>query len=250
MYYCCGTTDIGNVRDNNEDAYMINRIVMTQATMESNLNAPFIIGVADGVAGETSGEVASKLALELLCSTKYNKKTDLSKKILNIHRYLRRYGITHKSVNMQTTLCALAVDEDNKAVLANVGDSRMYLYKRNNIKQLSTDQSLVQMLYENGHITKQEQQNHSKRHIIFPVLGHLTVDPQIEITQIENGICYGDLIIICSDGLSDYLTKGEFENILAEPMRLPKRLSMLIERAKENGSPDNITVLGISTYEE
>ena len=66
------------------------------------------------------------------------------------------------------------------------------------------------------------------------------------MTEIEGGIKKGDIIIICSDGLSDYITTGEFEEILAMPMRLPKRLRRLIDAAMDNGSTDNITVVGIS----
>ena len=66
MFYCCGITDTGCVRDHNEDAFLINKIVMSKAQLESELHTPFIVGVADGVAGENSGEVASRLALELV----------------------------------------------------------------------------------------------------------------------------------------------------------------------------------------
>ncbi len=251
MYYCCGKTDIGNTRSNNEDSFLINKIVMTQAQIESNIRSPFIVAVADGVAGEASGEIASRLALELLSNIKYSKKTDLNRKIINIHNFLRRYGITHnKSINMQTTLCALAVDEFDNATLINIGDSRMYRFRGGSIEQLSTDQSLVQLLYDQGHITKEEQSSHAHRNIIFPVLGHLTADPTIEISEIEGGICYGDLIIICTDGLSDYISKVDFEEILALPLGMPKRLSMLIDKALANGSPDNLTVMGISAFEE
>lgn len=251
MYYCCGMTDIGAVRSNNEDAFLINKIVMNQAQMESSLNNPFIVAVADGVAGEASGEIASKLALELVSNIKYSKKIDLHKKIMNIHSCLRKCGRESKSsINMQTTLCALAVDEDNSAVLINVGDSRMYRYRGGIIKQLSTDQSLVQMLYEQRHITKEQQKSHAQRNIIFPVLGHLTAEPKIDIAPIDGGIAYGDLILICTDGLSDYLTNGEFEETLALPIRLPKRLSKLVELAIKNGSSDNITVIGVSAYED
>lgn len=247
MYYCCGITDKGAVRDKNEDAYLVNKIVLSQAQMESDMSPPFIAAVADGVGGEASGEVASKMALELLSSVRYSKKVNMNTKVMNIHNRLRRYGMTHGgSENMQTTLCALAIDEDDRAYIVNVGDSRLYRCRDGEIKQLSTDQSLVQLLYEQGRITRDEKLTHARRNVIFPVLGNIADDPVPEITEIDGGIKKGDLIIICTDGLSDYLTKGEFEDTLAKPMRLSKRLRALIDTAIKNGSPDNVTVVGIS----
>ena len=247
LYYCCGISDKGAVREHNEDAYLVNKIVLSQAQMESDVSAPFITAVADGVGGEASGEIASRMALELLSGVKFGKKVDLRAKLLAIHAKLRRYGITHgSSANMQTTLCALAVDENGRAFVANVGDSRMYRCRGGIIRQLSTDQSLVQLLYEQGKITQEEKKTHAQRNVIFPVLGNISDDPDPMITEIEGGIKKGDIIIICSDGLSDHITAGEFEEILALPMRLPKRLRRLVDTAIDNGSTDNITVVGVS----
>ncbi|MBQ5333327.1 MAG: serine/threonine-protein phosphatase [Oscillospiraceae bacterium] len=247
MYYCCGISDKGAVREHNEDAYLVNKIVLSKAQMESDVNAPFIAAVADGVGGEASGEIASRMALELLSGVRFGKKVDLRAKLLSIHSRLKRYGITHgSSANMQTTLCALAVDENGRAFVANVGDSRMYRCRGGIIRQLSTDQSLVQLLYEQGKITGEEKKTHAQRNVIFPVLGNIADDPDPMVTEIDGGIKKGDIIIICSDGLSDYITSGEFEEILAMPMRLPKRLRRLIDTAIDNGSTDNITVVGVS----
>ncbi len=247
MYYCCGITDKGAVRDNNEDAYLINKMVMSQAQLESDIRPPFITAVADGVGGEAAGEVASHLALELLGSVRYNRRVNIFTKIMNIHGKLKKYGASHGDANnMQTTLCALAVDEDERAYLVNVGDSRMYRCRGGELRQLSTDQSLVQMLYEQGRITRDEKRTHAGRNVIFPVLGNAADDPTPEITEIDGGIKEGDLIIICTDGLSDYLTTGEFEDTLALPMHLSKRLRRLVDLAIKNGSPDNITVIGIA----
>ncbi|MGN0665240.1 MAG: PP2C family protein-serine/threonine phosphatase [Huintestinicola sp.] len=251
MYYCCGISDKGSVKEHNEDAFLINKIVLSKAQMESDMKPPFIAAVADGVSGEASGEVASRLALELLSGIRYNSRVKLRPKVMGIHTKLKKYGSTHAgSANMQTTLCALAVDESDNAYVINVGDSRMYRYRSGCLKQLSTDQSLVQLLYEQGKITREEQKHHAQRNIIFPVLGSLDDDPDPQIRRIPCGIRRGDIIIICTDGLSDYITMGEFEEILEMPMRLSKRLGRLVETAIKNGSTDNITAVGISAYDE
>ena len=232
MYYCCGISDKGAVCDSNEDAVLINKRVFTDDHEECELEAPFIAAVADG---------------EQLSALKYGKKTDLSAKLMNIHTKLRRYAAVHSGhANMQTTLCALAVDEDERAFAVNVGDSRMYRCRGGCIRQLSTDQSLVQMLYEQGRITADEKKTHAQKNVIFPVLGNASEEPQPCITEIIGGVQRGDIIIICSDGLSDYITQGEFEEILALPMRLPRRIAKLAEAAIKNGSPDNVSVVGVS----
>lgn len=250
MFYCCGITDKGSVRDHNEDAFLIHKSVITNSETETEINAPLIAAVADGVAGEASGEVASRKALELLSAVKPSPKTDYLQKIMSIHRSLQKYGISHNTRNMQTTLCALIAEQDGKATMINIGDSRMYLYRQGRIKQLSRDQSLVQMLYEQGHITPEERHGHARKNVIFPVLGSLNDDPEPQISEIEGGFIHGDIVMICTDGLSDYLTAGEFEEILSLPKRLPKRLSDMTERAVLNGSPDNVTAVGITYLED
>lgn len=250
MFYCCGITDKGTVRENNEDAFLINRIVMTSAEMESNVSAPMIAAVADGVGGEASGEVASRMALELISDLKPSRKTDYGKKLAAVHHSLQRYGITHDTENMQTTLCALAVDDTGAAVMINVGDSRMYLFRGGRIKQLSRDQSLVQMLYEQGRITSEQKLHHSGKNVIFPVLGSLSETPKPQIAPIDGGLLHGDVIIMCSDGLSDNLTNGEFEDILSQPKKLPKRLADLVKRALDNGSRDNVTVVAVTCFSD
>ncbi|MBQ8568108.1 MAG: serine/threonine-protein phosphatase [Oscillospiraceae bacterium] len=250
MYYCCGITDTGCVREHNEDAFMINRTVMSDNNLESSLKGPFIVAVADGVAGEADGDVASKMALKMLSDIRPTRRTDFKKKIMDIHRKLRKYGEKHRrSSNMQTTLCALAVDEKGSHSVINVGDSRLYRMRNGSLKQLSTDQSLVQMLYADGRISYEERLYHKNRNIIFPVLGNNSSDPDPQVIPIEP-MEHGDLILICSDGLSDYITKGEFEEILSLPLKLPKRLAKLTETAMKNGSPDNITVLAVSQLAE
>ena len=186
MYYCCGISDVGNTRAHNEDAFLINKIVMTKARMESSLSIPFIIGVADGVAGEKSGEIASRLSLQLLSNIKFCSATNLKKKILDIHENVRSYGLNHdESLNMQSTLCALAVDENNEAYSVNIGDSRMYRFRDGEIIQLTKDQSLVQLLVDAGEISREESREHQKRNVIFPVIGNFTIFHILENSLVE-----------------------------------------------------------------
>lgn len=250
MYYCSGISEKGNVREKNEDAFLINHTVMggtDSSLLEGPLTAPFIAAVADGVGGERCGERAARLCLELLSNIKFSSKVNLSKKVLEIHEGIRRYGMAHKEcMNMQTTLCALAADENGKVYTVNVGDSRIYRYRGGELSQVTTDQSLVQMLYDAGKITDFEKRTHAQRNVIMPVMGNISEKPTPDVRLIEGGICHGDVFLLCSDGLSDYLPIDEMEEIMAEPLKLTKRLRMLCDKALGRGSKDNITVVGLT----
>ena len=245
MYYCCGLTDKG-IMPHNEDALLIFRSVIDEGSSEQTLDAPFIAAVSDGVSGESSGEVASRTCLEMLSELHYSSRTDLAQELLSIHeRLAQKSAETPELRNMQATLCGIAVDEHGGAVSFNVGDSRLYRFRGGRMTQLSRDQSLVQLLYEEGTITLAERRTHIHRNIIFPAFGNLNTPPKIDIVPLEGGLCYGDVLLMCSDGLSDYISPLDMEEILELPASLPERLSMLVKKASANQSKDNSTVVAV-----
>jgi len=124
----------------------------------------------------------------------------------------------------------------------------LYRYRGGRLRQLSTDQSLVQMLYADGTITKEEQKTHKFRNIISPVMGNDTTAPNPDVVDLGEQMQYGDLLLLCTDGLSDYVPSSEIEEILALPAALPKRLGRLVDRAVANGGRDNITVIAAAVY--
>ncbi|MDE6708261.1 MAG: serine/threonine-protein phosphatase, partial [Oscillospiraceae bacterium] len=160
MYYCCAITDKG-IRTHNEDALLIHRTVLTEGVTEQKLSSPFLIAVADGVAGEQSGEIASSKCLEMLRQISFSSHVNMEKKLNTIHESLAKIGAKQEHTrNMQTTLCAMGVDEHDMFYSINVGDSRLYRYRDSELLQLSTDQSFVQLLFEEGIITQEELQHH------------------------------------------------------------------------------------------
>lgn len=250
MFYCCGITEKG-VMPHNEDALMIGKNVITNGAVEYHLDSPFIAAVSDGVSGEASGEVASNMCLELLSNVKYNKKVKLKSRIMDIHEQLAKYSSEHsENANMQATLCGVAINENNRIHIVNVGDSRLYRYRGGRIKQISRDQSLVQLLYEEGTITHEEKKTHVHRNIIFPVLGNLSSRPEIHVELLQSSMQYGDILLLCTDGLSDYISHLDMEEILEMPKSLPQRLKLLTEKALEKGGSDNISIIAIVYYDE
>lgn len=250
MYYCCGITEKG-VMPHNEDAMLIGKNVTDSGASEQMLDAPFIAAVSDGVSGELSGELASRMCLEYLRDVKYTRKTRLKQKLLEIHRKLADYSTENPDMhNMQATLCGIAVDEHNNIHTINVGDSRLYRYRGGRLKQISRDQSLVQLLYEEGSITKEERRTHVHRNIIFPVLGNISSEPEIEVLPLEDGIKYGDILLLCTDGLSDYLSPLDIQEILELPKNLPQRLEMLVKKALDKKCEDNVTIIAVVYCED
>ncbi|MBR1554171.1 MAG: serine/threonine-protein phosphatase [Oscillospiraceae bacterium] len=245
MYYCCAITDKG-IRPHNEDALLIHRTVLTDGVTECELSSPFLIAVADGVSGEQSGELASSACLHMLKDVSFNSRIDMEQKLFSIHEALAELGSKQEETrNMQTTLCAVGVDEADMIHSMNVGDSRLYRYRNEHLQQLSRDQSFVQVLYEQGAISADERQNHARRNIIFPVLGNLTEQPDFDVREHHERIEYGDILLLCSDGLSVYVTKPEMEEILAMPKPLVRRLQLLMELAMQNHCSDNITIIAL-----
>lgn len=242
MYYCCGITEKG-IMPHNEDALLIGRHVMTAGMVEQRMNPPFAMAVSDGVSGENAGEVASVMCLEGVRELEDYRKSQLHTGLMKIHGKLVEHSRNAPDhCNMQTTLCGIAVDEDHRVFDFNVGDSRLYRFREGHLRQLSRDQSLVQLLYEEGTITKEERKTHVHRNIIFPALGNLKDNPRIDIDEVEGGFEYGDVLLICSDGLSDYLSSLDIQEIMEYPKSLTNRLELLVKKALDRGCCDNISV--------
>ncbi|MDO5560034.1 MAG: serine/threonine-protein phosphatase [Oscillospiraceae bacterium] len=247
MFYCCGITEKG-LKEKNEDAILIHNTVMTEGKMELRVDHPFMMAVCDGVSGEKSGDVAARMCLGELAKSQFDSELNLQQKISRIHKQLKHYGLFHKSSeNMQTTICGFAVDENEAMYCINVGDSRLYRFRDTILKQISRDQSLVQMLYDQGKIAYEEKRKHVHRNIIMPVLGNNDSKPVIDINLIEEKAENGDVYLVCSDGLSDYTINSEIEEILSMPMSMSKRLELLVENSLNKGCKDNISIVA-ATY--
>ena len=241
MFYCCGITNKG-IMPHNEDAFLIGKEVRDEGSVSLNIDIPFVAAVSDGVSGERSGEMASRMCLGIMGGMNFFSAENLASDLYSIHNRLTE--ISRQSIelnNMQTTLCGFVAVEKDKIISFNVGDSRLYLYRDDYIRQLTRDQSLVQMLYEEGSITFEETKTHIHRNIICPVFGNLKAKPQIDTKEFE--IQHGDILVLCTDGLSDYVSALEIQEVLELPKSLEKRLELLVNKALEKGSQDNITII-------
>ena len=250
-YYIYGLTSKGNVRDNNEDRILVYNDVVSSGSCSTKLSAPFIAAVCDGVGGENAGEVAAELCLKQLSELNYRSNVDLKRAVLDIHHDIKRKGIGESlSSNMQTTLCALAVDESGEAVCVNVGDSRMYRFVNAAIRQISTDQSYRQFVYEHGGEGDVARIDPKLRNAIVSSVGSTTNEPEIELIQLVTkfGKEPDDTILIVSDGISDYVTEQQLEIGMGLDLPLSQKLEAIAQLALDNGSADNLSIVGIKPY--
>lgn len=229
-------TDVGKVRQNNEDFYGEFRIDTEH----------MVFVVADGMGGHNAGEVASRLAVLTFFESykKYIEEVKEPEKAIELAFYDANKRVFEEGVGkesqqgMGTTLSVLVLKGGN-AFLGHVGDSRIYLIREDECKKLTRDHSLVGKLRENGVISEEEARVHPRRNILYLSLGvKESITPQI-----SGGIELkdGDIFVVCSDGLSNMVTDEEIKIIsINNPPK--KAVEKMIEIAKERGAPDNVTV--------
>ena len=161
--------------------------------------------------------------------------------MLNIinHKILKKGSNNQKYKGMGTTL-TLGVIKDNYLVLGHIGDSRAYLYHNDSLKQLTDDHSYVADLLKKGVITKEEAKNHPKKNMLLRALG---LEEDIEIDILDYDLVSGDLLLFCSDGLTNMKSDEEIESVLGKNLSLQEEADLLSSKANEAGGYDNITAV-------
>ncbi len=250
-YYIYGYTSKGNIREENEDRILVDGRIRFEGSRYSTVSAPFIAAVCDGVGGEKAGELAAQTCLEELAKVRYRSDVDMKSAVMDIHRKVKKHGVIGQgTLNMQTTLCALAVDEAGEALCVNVGDSRMYRYVNAAIRQISTDQSYRQFIYEHGSEGEVARIDPKLQNAIVSSVGSLTNEPEIEIIPLVTrfGKEPDDMILIVSDGISDFVSEQQLEIGMGLDLPIGQKLEAIAQLAVDNGSTDNISIVGIKPY--
>lgn len=229
-------TDTGNVRPQNEDAYVA---------------SDQLFAVADGMGGHNAGEVASALATTLLLERAVGQTLTpewFVEAITLINRTIHESAAeSTERRGMGTTICALALvkplgetTEPQQVALANVGDSRIYLARSGTFRQLSVDHSYVQELVTEGLITEEEARVHPRRNIVTRALG---IDDRVAVDSWLIPLFSGDRFILCSDGLVDEVPTADIAALAAQQREPQIIADALVALAKRNGGRDNITVV-------
>jgi serine/threonine protein phosphatase PrpC len=221
-------TDTGRQRRDNEDNAFV--------------RAPLFV-VADGMGGAQAGEVASALAVEEFRQALPDSGTPeerLSGRIREANRRIyERSRVEHEHAGMGTTLTAVYVDDDNLAV-AHVGDSRAYLFRDGGLVRLTQDHSLVEELVRQGKLTEAQAAEHPQRSIITRALG---IEGDVEVDTWTYPVRAGDVVLLCSDGLTSMIDEDQVAQILGGEASLDRAGDRLIRAANDAGGRDNITVV-------
>ena len=228
------TTHVGQVRDGNEDNFV---------------SIDGLYFVADGMGGHSAGEVASEIAVRILQEVYTDPKVRVSSPGLladaistaNTAIFMEAMHDSSKT-GMGTTLTGLAVTNgpDNQIVVANVGDSRTYLWRHGELRQITKDHSHVQTLVDRGAITRAEARVHFQRNIVLRAMG---IESWVDIDTFPMTVEDGDRFIMCSDGLVDEADDDEIETEIRLSVSVQDLADRLVDLANRNGGRDNITVV-------
>jgi PPM family protein phosphatase len=227
-------TDVGRVRDGNEDAYLVDDTIGLAA-------------VADGIGGHRAGEVASAIAIEALRAAITGGRT-LREAIEDANAAVFTKAQTDRDLRgMGTTLTAGTLVAGNTVLLGHVGDSRAYLLHDGELRQVTVDHSLVEELKQEGKLTADEAAVHPQRSIITRSIG---TDPEVDVDVYPVELSAGDRIVLCSDGLTDMVHAEDISAVLRREDDPTRAASALVDAANQAGGVDNITVVVVAVTDE
>ncbi len=208
-----------------------------------------IFMVADGMGGHNAGDVASKIAVEAVVNYFYSSKTENNAictraKVLESIKFANsaiiQFSRTHHRFSEMGTTLTIACVQNDKVFIGHVGDSRAYIIKNGVVNQITRDHSLVQELYENGTITKEQMSSHPNRNMLTRALG---AADSIDIDYFEIRFQHGDLLLLCTDGLNLYVDIEQNIDLFRSGCSIEEVVNSLGQRALNAGGADNITII-------
>ncbi len=253
-----GRTDVGRMREHNEDAFVVADLTRGNATLQPEVRS-HVVGdrgslfmVADGMGGAAAGEIASAMAIEEVLSELSSKLTAgdapteegfamaIKRATSAANAKIHMFAVEHPEFRGMGTTATVAGVFGDSVYLAQVGDSRAYLVRAGVAQQITKDQSLMQRLIEAGELTVEEAEQSERRNIILQALGP---EPQIKVDLTSQQLRRGDVLVLCSDGLSGQVRADDIARIITEEPDLMTACKRLIDLANDAGGPDNITVI-------
>lgn len=244
-----GLTNTGMIRDHNEDAYKL----PMDADAGTLASKGYLYVLADGMGGHQKGEVASAVTIETVNSEYYTAVTPLEgqdpveaiSEALSNAIEKANSQVLNATEGGGTTVVAAVLYEDS-LVAMNVGDSRAYLLRDNQLRQLSKDHSLVRRLVEMGKISEEEALTHPRRNVLYQALGQ---GSDVEIHISSETLQAGDVVILCSDGLWGEVTEPEIKQVLQQSSSPFEAARQLIDKANASGGADNITAIIVYVFD-
>ena len=260
-----GLTDSGRIRPSNEDNFLIAELARTLWVRQSSLPQPqtqygrnrgHIFLVADGMGGHRAGEVASAMTVEtietfvlhILKRFSNLQPTDEQAVLQELQAAIRQADARlfeesahHPEFAGMGTTLTMALVSGRTLFVIHAGDSRCYLARAGEIRQLTVDHTWAAELARGGVITPEEARSHPWRHVVNHILGGGEVGVRVDVQKTD--LAPDDILLLCSDGLTDMLTDGRIAAILAAEHDPKAACQRLVDEANEEGGRDNITCL-------
>lgn len=237
MFKTFSLTDVGKKREINQD-YMY--------TSEMPVGIlPNLFIVADGMGGHKAGDYASRCAVDTIVESIQNSTGTDVKEVIRAavdkaNAEVHKKSFENDNLNgMGTTLVVATCTEDMELLVANVGDSRLYIVGRD-IEQITKDHSLVEEMIRRGGLSREDARNHPDKNVITRAIG---VKETVEIDFFERKLNDEDTVLMCSDGLTNMVEDHEIKTILDGGRDIVEKAQELVNVANENGGRDNITVI-------
>ena len=253
-----GKSDVGLIRERNEDSFLFGNLATGETIRENGGGSmrveavPALLMVADGVGGAVSGEVASDLAAEVAFRQLRERRERGALKGAVIIADSLKHAVVEANASIHArakadplhrgmgTTATLALVVHGMIYFAQVGDSRAYLIRGASARQMTKDQSLVQRMVDAGKLTPEQAERSEHRNIILQALGpEESIVPEFTREKLQ----HGDIILLCSDGLSNQMTSSEIAAISIVHEDLEAMCTALIDLALQTGAPDNATVV-------
>ena len=253
-----GRTDVGRTREHNEDTFVVADLTAMNASLQPEVRTHLagprgtLFMVADGMGGAAAGEIASAMATEVTLAEvdRRWRQTEETDPELFAHalrgatelanQKIHQYAQAHPENRGMGTTATVAGFLGDTLYVCQVGDSRAYLVRDGVAKQITKDQSLMQKLVEAGEMTAEEAEVSERRNIILQALGP---EPTVKVDLTSQQVRRGDVLVLCSDGLSGQVRANEIAEVVKTEPDLVQVCKKLIDMANEAGGPDNITVV-------
>ncbi len=231
-------TDSGKVRDHNEDS----------VTILKNSNGEYLLIVADGMGGHRAGEVASSMVVTHMgkrfselssVGSKLDAINWMNDNINEINKNIIDHTKEHPDSTGMGTTTVMALLTNDYLIFGNVGDSSGFVLKNGKLKKVTKDHTLVNLLVAAGDLTEEEAKYHPKRNVLMKALGSAE-KCELDIFDVDTSI---DGILLCSDGLTNMLTKEQIEKVLNdEELEIEEQIVKLIRKSNARGGTDNISI--------
>lgn len=208
-----------------------------------------VFAVADGMGGEAYGDLASYIVVKNMKTIEARTHDCLSNFVRTANREICDEIIAHGGSRMGSTLALVAI-ENGDATLLNIGDSRIYLYRSSKLLQISVDHTTVGQMVKMGILTEEQGKKHPRRHELTQHLGIFEDEMIIEPYITTGSFIAGDVVLLCSDGLTDMLENQEMESIINENISLEEKTKKMFNAAMNAGGKDNITAMLIEFFEK